>query len=107
MKLKDYLQKALELSVKLDEIETDICALTNHRRSELDICALTNHRRSELAEDYRYLQWVADGEPAGGMVQDVLDSCETEAAVMIRDSLFVPKLNELRSLLNSDLKKGK
>ncbi len=94
MKPKDYLQKALELSVKLDESETDICALTNHRRSE-------------LAEDYGYLQWVADGEPAGGIVQDVLESCETEAAVMIRDSLIVPKLNELRSLLNSDLKKGK
>lgn len=94
MKLKDYLQKALELSVKLDEIETDICALTEHRRSE-------------LAVDYGYLQWVADGEPEDRMVQDVLDSCETEAAVMIRDSLFIPKLNELRSLLNTDLKKGK
>lgn len=94
MKLKDYLQKALELSVKLAEIETDICALT--KSSPL-----------RIGKDYGYLQWVADGEPAGGMVQDVLDSCETEAAVMIRDSLFVPKLNELRSLLNSDLKKGK
>lgn len=94
MKLKDYLQKALELSVKLDEIETDICTLTEHRRSE-------------LAEDYGYLQWVADGEPEDGMVQDVLDSCETEAAIMIRDSLFIPKLNELRALLNTDLKKGK
>lgn len=94
MKLKDYLQKALELSVKLDEIETDICALTDHRRSE-------------LAEDYGYLQWVVDGEPEDGMVQEVLDSCETDAAIMIRDSLFIPKLNELRALLNTDLKKGK
>lgn len=94
MKLKDLLKKALEISVKLDEIESDICAITTHRRSE-------------LAEDYGYLQWVADGEPEDGRVQDVLDSCETEAAVMIRDALFVPKLNELRSLLNSDFKKGK
>lgn len=34
MKLKNYLQKALELSVKLDEIETDICAHTDQKKGK-------------------------------------------------------------------------
>ena len=92
MKLKDYLKKALEISVKLDEIEGDICSISGCQRTCLD-------------DDYGYLQWVCNGEPEDSGVKKILDKCESEGAILVRDSLFIPKLNELRGLLNSDLAK--
>lgn len=92
MKLKDYLKKALEISVKLDEIEDDICSVSG--------C-----QRTSLSEDYGYLEWLCNGEPDDVGMKDILDGCESEAAILIRDSLFIQKLNELRALLNSDLVK--
>ena len=92
MKLKDYLKKTLEISAKLDEIEDDLCSISGYQRTA-------------LREDYGYLEWVCKGEPEDSGVQAVLEGCESEAAILIRDSLFVPKLNELRTLLNSELAK--
>ena len=92
MKLKDYLKKALEISVKLDEIEGDLCSLAN--------CD-----RSRLSDEYGYLEWICNGEPDDAGIKEILDGCGSEAAILIRDSLFIPKLNELRALLNSDLTK--
>ena len=92
MKLKDYLKRALEISVKLDEIEGDICSISG--------C-----QRTSLREDYGYLEWVCNGEPEDSGVKKILDKCESEGAILVRDSLFIPKLNELRGLLNSDLAK--
>lgn len=92
MKLKDYFKKALEISAKLDEIEGDICSISG--------C-----QRTSLREDYGYLEWVCNGEPEDSGVKKILDKCESEGAILVRDSLFIPKLNELRGLLNSDLAK--
>ena len=60
-------------------------------------------RGSSCHEPVDWLRWVIDTSGGDTSVKEMCDACDTEATKLIRDQLFLPRVQKLRDLLGTEV----
>lgn len=60
-------------------------------------------RGSSCSESVDWLRWAMDQSEGDTGVKEMCDACDTEAAMLIRDQLFLPRVQKLRDLLGVEV----